>query len=79
MTGIYHMLRPGSAELMINAYKSVESMPFIGMITSLPDETPEVFQGQELTNEFLNNLAVNTTAILVSAFGNDTTLIWTPG
>jgi hypothetical protein len=78
MTNIYYMLRPGPAEPMITAYNCFERMPFIGMITSLPDEAPEVFQGQELTDEFLDKLAANTTAILVSAFGNDATLILTP-
>ncbi len=76
-TEVYYLLKEPRIENAISAYKSVEQMPLLGAITSVPeaDLSPEPLQ--EVNRDLLQRWAKSTKVILLSAYGGDATLIWT--
>lgn len=75
---LYYLLDPSvhDDEDVRIVVESADRMPFMGALTSLPPGLPELPRCHSATTEELETLAIQTEHILVSAFDEDATLIW---
>lgn len=78
ITDVYYLLaEPADPKQVLEGYDSMERMPLLGALASLPATAELPGNGQEVDRDFLQWFAGRTECILCSAFGNDATLIWT--
>ncbi len=76
-TEVYYVIRdPLTASELEFALRSVEHMPFIGVLTSLPQESAKRLTTRSFDEDDLRYFAQEAEAIWVSAYGGDVTLIW---
>lgn len=77
ITDMYYLVRAGvSGDTLDEGLSVAQRMPFFGALTSLPEGRP-LPGSEELDDQMLRSLASRTESILVGAYGDDATLIWT--
>lgn len=77
-SNVYHFLGPRDAttDKIIHAITSAGSYPFIGVLTSLPSNEPDVVHRQEVGEELLEALAIRTRIVVVGAYDDEGHLIY---
>ena len=76
---VYHFLtsRDRDTARIISTIRTARCYPFLGALTSIPDDEPDIQCCQEVSNEFLRMLAMRTKHIIVGAYDLEAQLIWT--
>lgn len=78
VTDVFYLLRaPATADQVSVCYAAIERMPLVAVLTSQPDESVALGQNGEIAGDLIPLLVDRTKHILLSAYGDDATLIWT--
>lgn len=75
---VYYFLtsRNCNSEKIINAVRKARSYPFIGVLTSTPEDEPDIQTGHTLAPDVLEKFATRAEHILIGAYDNEGILIW---
>lgn len=75
---IYYFLTPQERDptKVASTVRAARSYPFIGVLTSIPEDEPDIRAGYELTADILERLAMRTEHILIGAYDGEGELIW---
>jgi hypothetical protein len=75
----YYFSSTSVLEQVENAARGGRSYPYVGALTSLSEDQPSIQTGTEVPREILEELAAQTTHIIVGAYDDEGYLIWTRG
>lgn len=53
------------------------SYPYIGVLTSIPEDSPDIRSGSDICEELLKELAARAQHLLIGAYDDEAPLVWT--